>query len=145
MILKTVRLATSVNAKNDILVPEGSVPSAVVHEVYFQLQASGLGHSPPPDLADRAKAADKDRREMAIYIAKIRLTCALCYQVPVTTMILYKRGDLVLTWKEELISNLIEEPADPYEIVTTDDSRKLATIHVENRIHKPFNFSQTKH
>ncbi len=79
---RQVLLAVAVKAMNDMLGPEGIVPSALVFGEFVFLTSFGGPVIPNASLAERALAVRGARRYMAKHLVQVRIKRALHHQTP---------------------------------------------------------------
>ena len=78
-------LALAIKAMNDMLGPEGTVPSALIFGDFPSLTAFEVPIVPRPTLAKRAEAAQEARRCMAKHLSQVRFNRALHHNTPPAT------------------------------------------------------------
>ena len=108
-------LTMAVKAMNETLVPEGTVPYALIFGKIV----------PRLTLAERVKAALKARRYMSQHLEQTKVWRALKHSTPPATDRSYQPGDKVLVWHEKVIENCIEEWKGPYTIIIHDATSKI--------------------
>lgn len=141
----SLALALSVKALNDTLGPEGHVPSALVFGE-FPLPYTKSEQKPQRLTVDeRAAIASLARKEMSEIMARMRIARGLRHAVPNASNHMYKPGDKILVWRENIVNNQIGEWLGPFEIEGMDERAKIAYIRDDvNSPARPFNIVQIK-
>lgn len=83
--------------------------------------------------------------EMGKFTAKVLINHALRHAVASAADQRYNHGDKVLVWREKLISNRIGEWVGPFDVVESDEEKKLVFVRdVKIGTACPFNVAQVK-
>eukprot|EP00171_Calliarthron_tuberculosum_P008498 IDg8498t1 len=131
-------LQSAVKAMNDTVGPEGLVPSLLVYGIPPRYTPAGLS----PMLLDqrqRHEAIRIAREEFFRISNKLRISRALNAKVPESADRIFKEGDLVRVYREELKSY-----SNPVPIISLHESNRMATVQMRPGLQKLYSITQLK-
>lgn len=113
---------------NDIVGPEGLMPSALVLGEYPRVVVAEEPLPKRSTTSSRIQLMVSARKEMEEQLAKDRITRALRHKTPSAARKTYKKGDKVLIWREKIVKSRIGEWSYPFEVRIFNPRTKLVFV-----------------